>query len=208
MRNAKTLIVVKSIIVPINNFTSNITYMVERGVPWTHIFSAMPKKLAEVEAYTQSRLREVQADAELRAAEGAGDIREVHKLTAELQSIRDSHTRLSIWPLLQQGELNTVSDPEISQDDLLLSSGKLEQYIENLVNKLPEGGLRTAGKYALIGRDTALFKGLVKAVEYGDFLAKAVVYDDLTKRRGQTQEQALGRITEEFMNYDVTSLVV
>jgi hypothetical protein len=204
VKNAKTLIVVKSIIVPVNNFTSNIVYMVERGVPLTHILTTMPKKLVEVEAYTKSRLREVQADAELRAAEGANDIRKIQTLTAELQSIRDSHTRLSIWPLIKQGELNTVSDPEISQDDLLLSSGKLEAYIEKLVDKLP-GGLRTAGQYALIGRETALFKGLIKAVEYGDFLAKAVVYDDLTKRRGQTQEQALGRITEEFMNYDVSS---
>jgi hypothetical protein len=204
VRNAKTLIVVKSMVVPAYNFTSNIAYMVQTGVPITYIARTMPKKLAEVEAYTKSRLREVEADAELLAAEGARDILKIPVLKAELQSIRDSHTRLSIWPLLQQGELNTVSDPEISQDDLLLSSGKLEQYIEKLVDKLP-GASKTLGRYAIIGRDTALFKGLVKAVEYGDFLAKAVVYDHLTEHKGQTQEQALGRITEEFMNYDVSS---
>jgi hypothetical protein len=33
-------------------------------------------------------------------------------------------------------------------------------------------------------------------------VAKAVLYDDLTQRKGQTTEQALKQITEEFVNYD------
>src|SRR5690606_12424734 len=50
--------------------------------------------------------------------------------------------------------------------------------------------------------DTALFQGLQKSVQYGDFIAKAVLYDDLVKRQGKTQAEALSRITEEFVNYD------
>jgi uncharacterized protein (UPF0147 family) len=136
---------VKSIIVPMNNLLSNVKYMIERGIPIVYSLKALPKKLAEVEAYTKSRLREVQADAELRAAQGVNAVQDVHRLTAEIQSIKDSHTRMSIWPLIKQGELNTVSDPDISQDDLMLSSGDLEKYMEKLVNKIPEGALRTAG---------------------------------------------------------------
>ena len=80
-------------------------------------------------------------------------------------------------------------------------SGKLHEYIESLVDKLPVS-IRNAGRYALVTKDTALFQGLQKAVNYGDFIAKAVLYDDLTQRRGLTSKEAMARITEEFVNYD------
>jgi len=67
-----------------------------------------------------------------------------------------------------------------------------------IVFSLPLG----QGFFGLITRDTALFQGLQKSVEYGDFLSKAIIYDDLTKRKGLSQQDALGRVTEEFVNYD------
>ena len=65
---------------------------------------------------------------------------------------------------------------------------------------MPEG-LRRMGKWALITKDTALFQGLQKSMEYGDFLAKAIVYDHSLKK-GMTQQDALGIVTDEFVNYD------
>lgn len=59
------------------------------------------------------------------------------------------------------------------------------------------------GRYAAITRDTALFKGMSRATQYGDFLAKAVAYDHLIKRKGLTKDQALAKITEEFVNYNL-----
>jgi hypothetical protein len=82
-----------------------------------------------------------------------------------------------------------------------LSQGKLNEYIDKLVDKLPES-VKTAGRYAWISRDTALFKGLQRSIEYGDFLGKAILYEDLITRKKESKEYALGRITEEFVNYD------
>lgn len=47
-----------------------------------------------------------------------------------------------------------------------------------------------------------MFQGLQKAVEYGDFLAKAILYEDLVQRQKKPKDVALGQITEEFVNYD------
>lgn len=69
------------------------------------------------------------------------------------------------------------------------------------MRKLPEG-VQTAGRYAFVAKDTAMFQGLQKAVEYGDFLAKAILYDDLVQRQKKPKDVALGQITEEFVNYD------
>ena len=197
--DARVVIVVKSVVVPLTNLIGNIYQLAGRGVPLAHIFRGLPRKTAEVDAYVKSRLRQLEAEAELRAA--AGDIVAERRLKTELASITDAHKRLTIWPLIEAGEFSAISDTGISRDEILLSEGRLHAYMERLADKLP-GPLQTAGRYALITKDTALFQGLQKAVEYGDFLAKAILYDDLTVRQGRTREQALARITEEFVNYD------
>ena len=198
MADARTLIVVKSVVVPVLNFMSNIYYLMSVGTPLLNIVRSMPKKLTEIDSYAKTRLRQIDAEAELRATENPIEQR---KLEAEIQSITDSHKRLSIWPLIEAGEFSTIADVGMTNEDLELTSGKLVQYMEGMINKLPEK-VRNAGRYALITRDTALFQGLQKSVQYGDFIAKAMLYDDLTKRQKKSKSYAMGRVTEEFVNYD------
>lgn len=198
VKEAKTLIVVKSVVVPAVNFMANLYQMVARGVPVKNIAKGIPQKTAEINQYLKSRLRQVDAEAELRAATNPNQIR---KLKAEIQSISDSHKRMSIWPLLEAGEFSSIADAGIGRDDILITEGKLHEYMDKLADKLPKS-VRTAGRYALITKDTALFQGIQKTVEYSDFIAKAIIYDELTQRKGKTREEALGRVTEEFINYD------
>ena len=197
--DARVLIVVKSVIVPVSNMMSNVYQLAARGVPLANVVKGMAKKTAEVDQYVKSRIRQIEAEAELRAA--TDDPVGSRKLKAEIQSITDGHKRMSIWPLIQAGEFSSVSDAGLSRDEIQLTEGRLQQYVEGLVNKLP-GPIATMGRYAIITKDTALFQGLQKAVEYGDFLAKAVLFDDLTQRQKKSTEYALGRVTEEFVNYD------
>lgn len=199
--SAKTLIVMKSVVVPISNIIGNVYQLMSRGVPLMSIGKGMPRKFAEIEAYTKSRKREVAVEAQIRAAVASSDVRTEGKLRVELQSIKDSYERLSIAPLIKAGQFSAISDMGLTKEDVELSQGKLTAYVENLVDKLPES-VRNAGRYALITKDTALFQGIQKAVDYGDFIAKAILYDDLTQRKGLTKEAALARIMEEFVNYD------
>lgn len=198
VKDAKTLIVVKSVVVPAVNFMANLYQMVARGVPVKNIAKSIPQKTAEINQYLKSRLRQVDAEAELRAATNPNQVR---KLKAEIQSISDSHKRMSIWPLLEAGEFSSIADAGIGRDDILITEGKVHEYMDKLASKLPKS-VRTAGRYALVTKDTALFQGIQKTVEYSDFIAKAIIYDELTQRKGKTREEALGRVTEEFVNYD------
>ena len=197
--DAKVLIVVKSVIVPVANLMSNMFQLAARGVPVKDMAKAMPGKLAEVEAYTKSLVRRIEAEAELRAARGG--VRVERRLKTEIQAINDSHKRMSIWPLIEAGEFSGIADAGMTRNEIDLTSGRLQAYMEQAAQKLPGWG-STVGRYALVTKDTALFQGLQKAVEYGDFLAKSVLFDDLTKRKGLTKAEALARITEEFVNYD------
>ena len=199
MADMRTLIVVKSVIVPAANFVSNIYQLISRGVPILYIAKTMPAKLAEIDSYAKTQLRQIEAEAELRAA--TGNAVAERKLKTEIQSIKDAHKRMSIWPLIEAGEFSSIADVGMQAEDLELTSGKLASYVEGLVDKLPES-VKTAGRYAMITKDTALYRGLQKSVQYSDFVAKAVLFDDLTKRQKKTKAEALARITEEFVNYD------
>lgn len=199
--DARVTIVVKSVVVPTANVISNVYHLASRGVPLQHIMKGFPKKTAEVDAFIKGRLRRIELEGLLLAAEGRNDTRAETKIKAELQSIRDANRRMSIWPLIKAGEFASISDAAISYDEIQLSEGRLSAYMEKLTSKLPKE-LQTVGRYAMVGRDTALFKGMQRAVEYGDFLAKAVLYDDLVIRQKKSPEYALARITEEFINYD------
>lgn len=198
VQDARTLIVVKSVVVPISNSIANVYQLVGRGVPLLDVAKGYPKKASEIDSYVKSRIRQIDAEAELRATTSLAQER---KLKAEIQSITDSHKRLSIWPLIEAGEFTAISDVGLTTDDIDLASGKLHAYIEKKTDQLPDS-FKTLGRYALITKDTALYQGLQKAIQYGDFVAKAILYDDLTKRQKKSPEYALGRITEEFVNYD------
>ena len=197
---ARQLIVVKSVVVPVSNFIANIYQLASRGVSLARIARDMPKKLAETNAYVQRRTRQIELEAELRAAEG--NVTAVRRINAELLSITDANRRMSIWPLVDAGEFSSISEAgSLEKEETTLFEGKLAQYIEDKVNKLPPG-VRTLGRYALVTQDTALFQGMRRAMEYGDFLAKAITYDHLTETKKLSKDKALAAITEEFVNYD------
>ena len=72
--NAKTVIVVKSVVVPAANLVSNMFQLLNRGVPLKHIIRGVPRKTAEINSYIKRRAREIDLEADLRAAKGKGDL--------------------------------------------------------------------------------------------------------------------------------------
>ena len=198
IKDAKTLIVVKSVVVPAVNFVANIFQMMARGIPLSVITKGLRNKTVEVDSYVKSNVELMDLRVKLMAA--GNNTAQRQKLEAQIQAIEDSWKRLSIWPLIEAGEFGSISDAGISRDEILLSEGKLQAYIEAKTEQLPRG-IRSLGKNLLLTKDTALFQGLQKSMEYGDFLAKAIVYDHRVAK-GDKPADALGVITDEFVNYD------
>jgi len=107
---------------------------------------------------------------------------------------------MSIWPLIKAGEFSTISDGQ-TEVDAALQTGKWVEYIQNLVDRIPSK-LGTVGRYAMVTKDTALFQGMSRAVAYSDFLAKAILYDHLTKTKKIDATEALEKVSKEFVNYN------
>lgn len=200
MSDARVMIVVKSVIVPMANLMSNTYQLMSRGVPLHVIAAQMPKKVAEVSEFLRNDKQRRKLEADLAVATSNKALAEINKLETQIKLIKDSNRRLTIWPLLQAGELSSLSEG-LSSDDLNFTKGRLWDYLGRQADKLP-APIKTAGRYALVTKDTALFNGLTKATAYGDFLAKAILYDHLSKKESDPKKILL-QVSNEFINYDL-----
>ena len=196
--DAKQLIVVKSVVIPAVNGLSNILHMVARGVPLASIVRGVPRKLAEIEQYSQGMKRVIEIESEILATSEPAKIR---RLEAERASILEHQKSMTIYPLIESGEFASIVSVQIDQESGDLTKGRVAEYLESKINNLPPAG-RTLANNLLITKNTAIYQFLQKSVDYGDFVAKAIVYDDITQRQKKSPQYALGRIKEEFVNYD------
>ena len=195
---AKTIIVVKSVIVPFFNLASNVLQLTARGVPMRTIMAGGASKFNEINQYLMNQERGIELQAELRVATLPN---EINKLRIELENIKSVNRRMTIWPLIEAGEFKTISEG-LNELDVSLKNGKFFEWVEGQVEKLPEGA-RTVGRYAVVSKSTSLYKGLNRATQYGDFIAKAILYDDMTIRQKKNHADTMATVTQEFVNYDV-----
>jgi hypothetical protein len=192
----KSTIVIRSVIIPMANLASNFVQLALHGVSIRDMVSSYPTKLLEITKYQKNLKRSIEIDAEMTAQRTNHDA--VRRLQAEKRSLDDSNKRMSIWPMIEAGEFATISEG-LTEADAALTNGKWAEYIQGLMDRFPAKA-GTIGRYAFITRDTALFQGMSRAMQYGDFLAKSVLYDHL-QAQGQDHETALKGVTEEFVNY-------
>lgn len=195
---AKTTIIVRSIQVAWENILSNVLHLSLYGINPIKMATLGREKFLEVHQYVanQRELKELEVDL---AKAGKGSA-ERARVEARIKAIGEINDRMSIKPLLEAGEFSTISE-SLTEADVAIREGRWGDFMEQAAEKLP-GWSKTVGKNVLITKDTALFKGLNRMVQYGDFVAKAVLYDHLTQERGMGREEALDTLMEEFVQYN------
>jgi hypothetical protein len=194
----KNGIVVRSVIVPAVNASSNVLHLWAAGVPLSVIVQSIPKKTKELEIFMRKNKEIVDLTVKKNTAST-----EMAKLSYQRQIDQIQYylnNNLSISPLLKRGEMSTIANIGSTPMEVSISDGKVGEWVEQHIDKLPEPA-RTLARYGAVTKDTAVYQFLEKSVQYGDFVAKAILYDHL-KARGVNEKAALMRCTEEFVDYD------
>lgn len=195
---AKDWIIVRSVSVFTMNLLGNFIQLGQNGVSTKAIFKGQAAKMQEVDAY----LRNITKVNELHSDNlGSTDQNQIKKNKAAIQRLLDANKRMSIYDLIEAGELPTVAEGLSVEDDNALRNGSAINWMENLMSHLPKG-LSDAARLALIAKGTPLHNGLNRMMTYGDFVAKAVLFDKLTQQDGMSKADAMRYIQEEFINYD------
>lgn len=197
--SARKLIVVKSTVVPMINIVSNLLQLKTYGLGIDD-FKEIPSIISQIETYLKNQLEIIDLETQLKSA--VNDPYRRNMLQAQLDAKQNAQEALTdIYPLIQQGEFSTIADVGLTTDELDLTSGRITEYLDKAVNKLP-GVVKQVGRYLLITEDTPIYRALNKSVQYGDFVAKVLLYKHLIKNDGLSEKEALGNIKEAFVDYD------
>lgn len=197
--SARKLIVVKSTVVPMINIASNLLQLKTYGLGIDD-FKEIPSIISQIETYLKNQLEIIDLETQLNSA--VNDPHRRNMLQAQLDAKQNAQKALTdIYPLIQQGEFSTIADVGLTTDELDLASGRITEYLDKAVNKLP-GAVKQVGRYLLITEDTPIYRALNKSVQYGDFVAKVLLYKHLVKNDGLSEKEALGNVREAFVDYD------
>lgn len=197
--SARKLIVVKSTVVPMINIASNLLQLKTYGLGIDD-FKEIPSIISQIETYLKNQLEIIDLETQLNSA--VNDPHRRNMLQAQLDAKQNAQKALTdIYPLIQQGEFSTIADVGLTTDELDLASGRITEYLDKAVNKLP-GAVKQVGRYLLITEDTPIYRVLNKSVQYGDFVAKVLLYKHLVKNDGLSEKEALGNVREAFVDYD------
>lgn len=196
---AKDFVIVRSMIVPYMNTQANVFQLNTRGVGLKDVKNGYLDKFSEIETYNENRRKVIRLEAQAQLS--FQDANRVSVLKRQVQQIEDENQRMTISPMIEAGFYTNISEG-MTELDLELTSGNFGQWFESKTDKLPKG-LKTAAKFALLSKDTEIYKMADKAVQYGDFIAKSVYFDHLVNRKGISPEEALKSVSEEFVNFSV-----
>lgn len=201
---AKDIIVVRSGVVAVANLLANQVQLLQMtGWNPARLLKVQMGAARELEHYLRNQTKLTQLNLDLASTTNPDELK---RIGLEQQALRDANKRLSIAPLLDAGMLPTIAEGLTEQDQhTLLHDGM--RWIEKKAEKLPSGVL-TAAKYAIIAKDTALYQGMNRMVQFGDFMAKAALYEALMERqkatRGSDAEwRILDEVNESFVNYNL-----
>lgn len=179
----KNNIVVKSVTVPVCNAIANVIQLAMSGVPLSKILTA-GAKVKECNRYVEL-LHEL-ATLDTKNASMGSDI------SARRLAIRQEISKMSIFPMIKQGHFNTIQDG-IYKNDNESSNSYFEQAIEYISNN-------TIGKVAMINKDSTFYRSMERLTQYGDFVAKSIIYDHIKETKGE--KEAIHRANTDFVDYD------
>lgn len=202
MRN---FIVIRSGEVVALNIIGNMFSLMMRGIPITTILKEAPKVVKELENYNHSRQRQAILQMEYNAEIGKDNPseRRLRMLEARLEEERSLVDKLGYaGELIKAGEYNTIADIGDVNDDILLATGRFGEYLEKQIDKMPSV-FKEAGRQIVLTKDTAIYRALEKGTQYGDFVAKAILYKHLKDKKQMKPKEALSKVRYEFVNYDM-----
>ena len=203
VKEAKDIIVVRSGVVLLGNISSNLTELAWMGVPKKDIVRHHQVALRAASDYRQDSARLSQIETMLSSGYIEGSVGELEQ---EAVRLRDAINRNPTKELIDAGLMPTIVEDLASDEDIYSYKSRFARNTEFLTNKLNDK-VKTAAKVAYISHDTALYKGLNRATQLSDFVARYTLYHHVTTRADNpmSKEEAVRYASDAFVNYDIPS---
>ena len=181
---AKHNIVVKSLAVVTQNMVGNAVELSMMGVPAEDITKGIYNKTKECLEY-EDILKKIEKLKLLKSS--ANSTEEKNALDNRIRGYESTIRNMSIYPVIELGHFSMIKSVESIKDAYSsLPENQVQERIQHYLNNLPEGARKAISQLA-VSQNTALYQALLRASQYGDFVAKSIAYDYLSKKGEPTQ---------------------
>jgi hypothetical protein len=182
--------------VPYNNFMASMHLVLANGVPPAKLVKWYRQGMREIQAYTRLERERIQLNIQIAATD---NLAEKTRLRAIQASKLEALQRLSIWPLIEAGDLSDL--PEGLEDTPSHSYlGDLAGWVNNHLRAKVHPKAPTYLANALFAKDSALHDAISKAIQAGDFLARYAIYRHMIEK-GSTTDFARDTVRDELISY-------
>ena len=202
----KDVVLNKSVVVGAGNIISNVIHLLNVGVPHETLANDLREGLINAQNYVRNNKR--LTELEYKLAYASLSHAERRKMEAEVKFIEDSMKNNPVMPLVEGGVLSTIAG--VSGYEHQFDTSKDFTYRKKLLDKVGISGtldklgntnFGRALENVLILEGTTTHDFMVRALDYGDFVARYALFKHLTQNRGFSEERAMNVIREEFINY-------
>jgi hypothetical protein len=191
----KDIVAIKSIVVPAANALSNFHSLGIRNVPYKAMEKYGFEAIRGVREYKRTALQIVEAEVTATASPTSGNI-------SRLAQLKQRQKINPVMILINEGLLpSVVEDLSVERNDLFSHPGKLSELIDNTTKHVPDSVL-DFGKAALLMKGSKTYSVMNQAVEYGDFVAKYILYKhNVDIKAYKTHEKNVQAVATEFVDY-------
>ena len=192
MSMVKVDIVLRMPAILVGNIISNFNYSVALGqAPWT-VAANQIKMFKATHKYMQDK-----RDVEKRIKELRAGIDTSRDNKLEIRVLRQSMKDSAVAPLMENGMFTAIME-DVSNRDLETQT-RAGKFVDKYTSKIPKV-IRNAASQLYMTEDTSIFRSMMLATQYSDFVARANRYHYQVDQ-GRSKEVALKAVLDEFVNY-------
>jgi hypothetical protein len=201
VREAKDIIVVKTGVVLVGNVISNLSLLWAQGVPLKDMLHHHLVAMRGATAYINDS-EELSRLNILLSAGLSGD--EAEAVRKQIIRLEDSLARNPVGELIEAGLMPSIVEDVAADDDPYSYKSALVRKVDGVASKMNDKVVAGA-RIAYMAHDTKLYKGLSRATQLSDFVARYTLYQHLTSKKNGalTKADAIHEASEAFVNYDI-----
>ena len=204
VQETKDIIVVKTGTVLLGNVWSNLSLLWLKGVSFKEMAQHHAVAMAGATSYMSdseelARLRLLVQTGYTGTEEGG-----MKAIQEKILVLEDALARNPVRELIEAGLMPSIVEDVAAEEDPYSYKSLLVRKMEEVTAGVPKP-LINAAKAVYMSKDGALYKGLYRATQLSDFVARYTLYQHLISREKNplSKEAALFEASETFVNYDL-----
>jgi len=195
----KNIIVVKTGLITLDNFGSNMMYLKSRGVPITYILKKGMEGLVYGNKYQADSKKLRQLEMDIASNKESYSKNKKALINTEIVKLKNAIFKNPVTKTVEAGLLTSLVDDIETTASGAIYLSPAQKKIKKVTDKLPNI-IQGIGKQVFLSEDTTTYKILNNAVKMTDFVGRYVLYTHYEKK-GISHKKAVKDCLQEFVDF-------